>query len=226
MNKVSQKSTPVHSHSRSNAFTVIELLVALAILSMLILLTVANFHKFIAQGYDARRKSDLKAYRIAFERYYEDKKCWPPGDAILVCGSDALQPYLSAILCDPRTKKPYHYVPLGCSSYKLYTELDNTDDPDISSLGCTNGCGVDTNGDLEADDNYGVGSGNVSIQGTAGSATPPPGTTGGIAILGTCTLTGGKKCYADICSSCCPGTQYRCDSVGIFCISDLSCGSQ
>lgn len=195
----------------------VEVLIVVAILALLLILSAFNSGRFIVQGFDVRRKSDLEAYRVAFERYYEDNKCYPDPSLLTQCNTRVLIPYLQKILCDPSTKQPYTYVKTDCTSYTLYTTLNNPTDPSIAKVGCTNGCGPDTNGDGTPDYNYGVSSGNTNAGNPTGSLT-------GGAAPGTCTLRRKQnQCIPNLCSSCCPGQQFRCNAVGDLCLPDDSC---
>ena len=192
--------------------TLIEVMVVAIILLILLLATMMNAPKFVAKANDGRRKSDLEAFRIAFERYYEDNGCYPEEGLLTTCWANTLVPYLPYIMCDPQTKQPYRYVRESCKSFKLYTTLSDPSDPDIEKIGCTGGCGPDDNNDGTKDFNYGVSSGDANV-GTPENATIP----------GLCILSRGKKCYAGLCGACCPGDQYRCDAQGLLCVPDALC---
>lgn len=187
-----------------NGFTLIEILVVVAIIALLLLISVNQLPLFLARANDSKRKSNLQELKIAIEQYHTDKGCYPPDDAISVCGStnSVLAPYLKEIPCDPVTKLPYAYAPDGCISFKLYTYLFDLHDPDIEKVDCSNGCGPVRNPLLEPEYNYGVGSGNVDI---------------GILFLRG-TLLGGT-CIPESIGGGCPSA-YKCESNGIYCTFD------
>ncbi|MBI5151713.1 MAG: prepilin-type N-terminal cleavage/methylation domain-containing protein [Candidatus Pacebacteria bacterium] len=195
--------------------TLTEVLVVAIILAILIIASMINAPKFIARANDSRRKSDLEAFKIAFERYYDDYKCYPDPSVMTTCRTTVLSTYLPYIMCDPKLEMPYEYVRESCKSFKIYTTLEDTSDPDIEKIGCTGGCGPDKNGDSVSDFNYGVSSGDVNV-GAPANATLP----------GLCILGNGRKCYAGVCSACCPGDAYRCDMQGVNCVPDTLCTKQ
>ncbi len=190
----------------------VELTIVAAIIALLVLLALLNIPKIIIRARDGRRKSDLAAYKIALEHYYEDHRCYPTAALLANCNSPSLQPYLPKILCDPSTVQPYTYVSNQCDSFLMYTKLKDTSDRDIEALGCSSGCGPDENNDGNGDYNYGIASGNENV--------------GSLAVIwpsGTCALAHGKTCYAGVCSACCPDGGFRCDSTGTKCTPDASC---
>jgi len=193
-------------------FTMIEVLVVAIILAILILLSMISMPIFIARANDGRRKSDLEAFKIAFERYYDDYKCYPDPSVMSTCRATVLATYIPFIMCDPKIKTPYEYIRESCKTFKIYTVLEDTGDPDIKKIGCDTGCGPDKNGDGVNDYNYGVSSGDVNVGSPVNSVLP-----------GLCILGNGKKCYAGVCSACCPGDAYRCDMQGVNCVPDTLC---
>ena len=211
---VSHHHTPFFSQNLrfSRGMTLPEMLIVLTIIAILLLLSLINVQKYRIKASDARRKSDLAAYKIGLEHYYDDNKCYPDPSLVATCGADTLQPYLAKILCDPTSLTAYTYVRDDCNTFRMYTVLKDVQDTDIAKIGCNNGCGPDTNGDGTADYNYGISSGNTNAGSPVGSAVP-----------GTCSLAGGKSCYAGLCSVCCPGTTYRCNINGTLCNPDISC---
>lgn len=144
----------------------IEILIVLAILAILMILFLLVFRTQLARGRDARRKSDLEKIKIAFEEYFNDNGCYPPADILNNCGGDELRPYLDRIPCDPFTRQSYIYIPepgATCSGYRLFTSLEDGNDPAIGRIGCDSqvGCG------FGADWNYGVSAG-VPLVGSPG----------------------------------------------------------
>jgi|GEM_PF-1990932 len=203
------------THRSQAGLTLTEVLVVGLILAILIITSLINAPKFIARANDGRRKSDLEAYRIALERYYEENsKCYPDASLFSECNSiTAFSPYLPKVLCDLQTKKPYTYIKENCSTYKLYTALEDSTDPDITKLGCASGCGPDTNGDGKGDYNYGISSGNTN-----------PGNPIGTGVGATCTINRiPNRCYPNLCNTCCSGNGYRCSAAGTLCIPDVAC---
>lgn len=111
----------------------------------------------MARTRDAQRKTDLRKISQALEHYLDKFNSFPP--TLPDCG----QPfYLSSTAlidnfpCDPKTPTPYFYESDG-QFYKLYTNLENTHDSIIASIGCDHGCGPD------CFYNYGISSSNLNI---------------------------------------------------------------
>ncbi|PWU22576.1 hypothetical protein C5B42_05650 [Candidatus Cerribacteria bacterium 'Amazon FNV 2010 28 9'] len=159
-------------------FTMIELLVALSIVAIMILLLALGQGLQLGRGEDAQRKSDFAKLKIAFEDYYNDHKCYPPPQILQQCNTTALAPYLGRVPCDPVSKQPYAYITDGsCRWYALFTTLDDTSDPDITTLGCKPTCGVtnlpynyiQTNGAMPVGDIVNLIDGNTNLL-----PTPPP----------------------------------------------------
>jgi len=156
---------------RSQGFTLIEILIAFAILTLLALMGFMAWQNQAAKARDARRKADIKRLNIAFEDYYGDKDCYPPWDILKTCGGDQLRPYLDQPLpCDPLTNNPYCYVSDGtdCSQeFRILASLENASDPDIGKLGCagTDYCGYENqcNAFGGSGFNFGFSSTNIAV---------------------------------------------------------------
>ena len=157
--------------STKKAFTLIEILIVVAIIAILTLLAIANWHQQLNRAKDAQRKKDLNRLKIAFEEYYDDNNCYPPTDIVNHCGGNQLQPYLNTIPCDPAYKTPYCYVTDGSNcpqEFKLLATLQNRNDPAIKDLGCNgaDACGYETTCHQltgRTGYNYGVSSSNASL---------------------------------------------------------------
>lgn len=131
--------------SEKRGFTLVELLIIIAIISMLAVFVFINLRGQSAKAYDAKRKTDLYNMRKAVEEYFNDHNAFPPLGTNEHCGGTDLVPYLASIPCDPETKLPYGYffsrVSDGC---RLCAILANNADPAITNTGCdpVRGCGV------------------------------------------------------------------------------------
>ncbi len=157
----------------SYGFTLIEVLIVVAILSILILMSIFYYQRHLMRSRDAQRKSDLDKIRIAFEEYYNDHYCYPDPMLTINCGSDDLAPYLQEVLCDPYTNDPYPYFSLDedyCNGYRLLADLEIDDDLDITGIGCDPqaGCGwsVDTNYNYGVAVGDAIGGSNWSLRGS------------------------------------------------------------
>jgi prepilin-type N-terminal cleavage/methylation domain-containing protein len=157
-------------------FTLIEVLVVIAILAILVIGTLFSLTQQRLKAEDAQVKSYLSRLKIAFEEYYNDKGCFPPTewfDDQSDCGSSNLNPYLNYIQCDKKTGLPYAYETdsTACHQwFKFYAtfNLPHFDQQAISQrspLGSKKG-------------NYGVSSTNVNLtvyyEAPQGTLTPSP----------------------------------------------------
>ena len=153
------------------AFTLIELVIVIAILGILLILSMMSWRRQLDKARDADRKTDLQRLSVAFEDYYNDHECYPPDNPDILAGPiDGLKPYLDKIPLNPITKASYYLEHSDCASYRILTELDNDSDPVIDYLNCSPDCGFDG-----VSANYGVSSTNISVSNnpTASPAASP-----------------------------------------------------
>lgn len=150
-------------------FTMIELLVVVAILGVLSALVTFSVTRYMARSRDTTRKSDLQKMSVAMEDYYNDHECYPPAiNAAAACPaawSGSLDTYMT-VPCDPRSNDNYLYLPVdrnggtadSCGGYRLLTILESADDQQSQALGCGGdvGCGL---GSEYKEYNYGVAQG-------------------------------------------------------------------
>jgi prepilin-type N-terminal cleavage/methylation domain-containing protein len=165
---------------KSAGFSLIELLVVLAIVAVLIIALLMYFNSPLHRAQDSRSKKDLFDLRVAFNEYYNDNYCYPPAEWFndaSDCGSDQFAPYINEIKCDPQTNLPYvvEYDGTGCEWFKIYTDLHYQDDDVCEKFDTGSGTY-----------NYGVSSDNTTVNlncdDTPGGSTEPspsssPGTT-------------------------------------------------
>jgi prepilin-type N-terminal cleavage/methylation domain-containing protein len=99
----------LHKSKDHRGFTLSEVLIVVTIIVIIALAILLGINPLlqIFKGYDARRKADLHKLKVAFEAYYADHDCYPSTDILQQCGSNALEPYLKSIPCDPQDNKPY-----------------------------------------------------------------------------------------------------------------------
>jgi len=156
---------------KKSGFTLIEILIVVAILAILTLTAIYSITHNLAKSRDARRKADLDRLKIAMEDYYGDKNEYPPDGSLSGCDSETLKPYLSSVPCDPKTKQPYCYIydataPEG-QNYRLLATLENQFDDAIDTLGCGDDstfCGYETSCSTYGSGyNYGVSSSDVTV---------------------------------------------------------------
>lgn len=136
-------------------FTLVELLIVIAIIGVLSALLMANFIGVRQRARDAQRKSDLRQIQAALELYRSDLGGYPDEAALVFggqlantsAGNDTV--YMQKVPTDPiNSSYPYSYVSDG-SSYSLVACLENASDSQgvdstqlpagISGTGCTSG---------------------------------------------------------------------------------------
>jgi len=145
-------------HRRKNlklGFTLVELLVVMAILGIITVVTLGNIRTSQIKARDAQRKSDLRQIANALEAYFNDYSGYPRdpdndgkmnacgcGNGTLDCDWDSEAGnrefcdknntvYMSKVPGDPvsSTDFPYCYDSNG-SYYKIYAKLENEKDPE------------------------------------------------------------------------------------------------
>lgn len=129
-------------------FTLLELLVVMAILGILSTIGIGSFLSSQVKSRDARRKGDLKAISQALEMYYNDKGEYPDEDSfrITACDPDVCdwgsEWSLGEIVYMPQLPKDpganIYYYRSDNQSYALFTLLENPNDGDIEVAGYAN----------------------------------------------------------------------------------------
>lgn len=160
---------------KSRAFTLVELLIVMAILIILAVIMVAiiNPIALTGKGLDARRKKDIGRIRVAFEEYQSDKGCYPSEEVVgglmleSSCRSNIFEPWLNNWPCDPATGRPYIVI-VGpnqstCPSwFRILVNLENREDPEIPDGWYLRGDDYHIGAYGIEDVNYGTSSTNVS----------------------------------------------------------------
>lgn len=156
---------------KKRGFTLIELIVVIAILAALASMISGNISTSLKKGRDAKRKADLEEVTRALEMYYEDNKAYP---LTLTFGSILEDPsttkiYMQKLPNDPITTKSYQYLSATGTDYKLFACLENSQQqlPYISSgytIGTMTSCGSckDTSDATVTNCVWGVSSSNIS----------------------------------------------------------------
>lgn len=116
-----------------SGFTLIEILVAVAIIGVLATLVVANMQGARERARDVQRKSDLKQVKLALRLYYNDNQEYPEdnlswGDPF---GDNGM--YMKKLPNDPLSVAPYEsylYTQNGDDDFYLVACLENPSDPD------------------------------------------------------------------------------------------------
>ncbi len=189
----------------------IELIIAVTIVAVLAILALTQLPNQLRRARDAQRKKDLQAIKVAFEDYYNDQGQYPEEDVLLVCGSEAFNPYIRKIPCDPGNEQPYVYVPHPSSvdrsgGFRVFAALESDSDQAITTLNCEGGCGLDesmipTGNTFAASAyNYGVSQGvPVSFNSPTGGGEP-------VEL---------QRCGGGICNSCDPEVHNDCVSAAV-----------
>lgn len=142
---------------KNTGFTLVELLIVIAIIGLTLSVGYNAYYNQYKKGNDAKRKKDLNQLRTILEDYYNDKNSYPN---TLPCGSSAYAPSIKEVPCEP-DGSDYLIQTDSVTYYKIYTRLENKDDPAIDQVGCdfVLGCPNAPNPTY----NYGIHSGNVDL---------------------------------------------------------------
>lgn len=118
----------------TKSFTLIELMIVIALMGALTGLIIGNFTASLKRGRDAKRKGDLQSIRNAIESYYEDKKSYP---TTIVFGGKLCETapclssekvYMYKVPADPTSAYSYVYQTDVTGYFKLYSCIENTQD--------------------------------------------------------------------------------------------------
>jgi len=152
----------------SKGFTLVELLVVMAILGILVSLVAGNFRSSQIRGRDAQRKSDLKQIATSFELFYQDYGYYPPTENgyLMACfyeqgvggsrcdwGEDEFKDvypgtvssrtiYLKKMPDDPSENYSYYIRTFESTAspqkFQIYAHLENSEDQDCLDGDCSN----------------------------------------------------------------------------------------
>jgi len=177
--KKNKKKLKIRLLNRS--FTLIELIIVIAIVIILSATIVISLFTSIKKGRDARRKIDLGQIKGALESFYEDHLHYPLLNNLSELLNSNGKKYIARLPTDPKTKLAYYYETNGTGSYyKVYALLENNQD---TSRGVNPGGYVDTSCETTQTCNYGISSPNVTLAPTTlipaptNSPVPPSPTT-------------------------------------------------
>ncbi len=131
--------------SIQKGFTLVELLVVVAVIGILSTLLVANFIGVRQRGRDAQRKSNLRQMQSALELYRADQAGYPT--SLPACGAaftsiDGKAIYMQKVPCDP-SGVSYSYTSSDTTKYTVIGCLENSNDPEIdkdvngNNINCT-----------------------------------------------------------------------------------------
>ncbi|MDO8451445.1 MAG: prepilin-type N-terminal cleavage/methylation domain-containing protein [bacterium] len=132
--------------SNRRGFTIVELLVAVSILTVLSTIAIASYGSATKRSRDSKRRADIEQLRSALEMYRADFGFYPStGGGVWTPASNlALPSYIAAIPTDPNAEAFYEYKATNVTSSQFYgyclsallevvgDPLDNTCTPDVS----------------------------------------------------------------------------------------------
>lgn len=148
---------------KMRGFTLMELLVVVAVMLILAVLGFSSYIFSIKKSHDVVRKSDLAAIAKGLETFANDFIVYPDDDGagkIKACGSDVAptacdwgdsmkisiggndQIYMVRIPKDPASNQSYYYKKTD-DGFNLYAGLENISDPSYADVGIS--CGDDVN---------------------------------------------------------------------------------
>ena len=127
---------------KNSGFTLMELLIVIAILGILATIGLGSFRSAQIKGRDAQRKSDLTQIQKALEMYYNDYSGYP--ETLPAGGGSWLDAkgtlYMKEVPKDPKDFDYCYETETNQTWYRLYAKLENSQDSGIAKTGCSNGC--------------------------------------------------------------------------------------
>lgn len=137
----------------SKGFTLVELLIVIAIIGVLSAILMANFVGVRQRARDAQRKTDLRQIQSALELYRADIGSYPISPlpncgSSLSGGTPSVVIYMQKIPCDTNPNDSpyapssgnYNYISSDGKTYAIYACLENTNDNDSSIINGDTNC--------------------------------------------------------------------------------------
>lgn len=133
---------PADVRPSERGFTLVELMVVVAIIALLASVVIPNFVHARAQAAVSQSEANIKQIATALELYYTDKEDYPTGQTTVIptlFGAAATNPYLSVTPTNALTRQPYGYAYTARTAagvqptYKI-TDPGNYEPSTLSSL--------------------------------------------------------------------------------------------
>jgi len=162
-------------------FTLMELLIVIALIAVIAIVSLFTLNPKgqADKALDSQKKTNLSQLKKILEDWYNDKNRYPLASEICtdtfdvnnacpICGTEStpedFKPYLTTLPCDPKYPDTGYLYQVDNTDnphwYRIYTNLSNTTDPEITNVGCDKGCGPPPNYSY----NYGVTSSNIDLE--------------------------------------------------------------
>lgn len=135
---------------KKSAFTLIEILLVVAIIGILASMITGSFLSSLRKGRDTKRKADLGSIQKSLELYYEDNGEYP--DSLDFAGGQfchingcSTRVYMQRLPSDPTTcTYLYTHETSNGEGYQLYAAVENTQDqgPGVLQTGYGQSCGA------------------------------------------------------------------------------------
>lgn len=132
MLKVEIIKNSCYAQSMKKGFTIVEILVVLAIIAIIVSIGTVSFNNVRSRSEDAKRKTDMEEIRSALEQYKSNNNQYPTPFVTITMGmqfglsglTDVNNTYMQKIPQDPDfPAKSYHYTSNG-TDYTLKSELN------------------------------------------------------------------------------------------------------
>lgn len=127
---VRKRSVRRQDAAMDSGFTLIEVLIVVAIIAIIAAVLIPNFFRARAQALVAASKSHMRGIANALESYWVDNGAYPPtGTAAMKAALEGSAGYVAVVPQEPCTGNDYIYILTTPEEYTLST-------PDLGSTSC------------------------------------------------------------------------------------------